>query len=73
MIPTMLIAGLLIGRPWAVPVGGAAWTALLLGSGTIGAGGVALALGLGAANAAVGVAVRRGSAVLVSRARRPAL
>ena len=73
MTPTMLIAGLLIGRLWAVPVSAAAWAALLLATHTIGAGGIALALALGSANAAVGVAARRGLAVLISRARRPAV
>jgi hypothetical protein len=72
LIPTLLIAGLIAGRLWAVPVGAVGWAALLLLTGTIGVDGIALALALGAVNAAAGVAARRALAALVSRARRPA-
>jgi hypothetical protein len=56
VIPTMLLVGLVIGRWWAVPLGGVAWAALVAAS--IAPGDVPLAAALGAANVAVGVLAR---------------
>ncbi|MDQ4096516.1 MAG: hypothetical protein M3144_01415 [Actinomycetota bacterium] len=62
MIPTMIVFGLVFGRWWktALVVGTLAWPALLLAASTIAAGDIPLALGLGLANTAVGVAVHQG-------------
>ena len=60
----MLLAGLLIGRGWAVPVGALAWAGLLLVTGTIDPGDLSLAALLGGVNTAVGVVVRQAVARL---------
>lgn len=59
MIPTMLVVGLVIGRLWAIPLGGLAWGALLLATGVLGVSGFAFAVVLGGANVAAGVLVHR--------------
>ena len=61
MIPTLLLAGLIVGRWWFVFVAGVVWAALVHVD--------AVAFGVGAANAAVGVAVHRAAVVLVRRLR----
>ena len=61
MIPTLLLAGLVVGRWWFVPVAGVAWSLV------VGADGLAFALG--AANTAVGVAVHRTVVLLLRRLR----
>ncbi len=56
MIPTLLLAGVIGGRWWLVPLGAIAWTALLLLDGVITlAPQLAGAALLGAINTAVGV------------------
>ena len=62
MIPTLLLAGLIVGRWWFVFVAGVVWAVLVDVD--------AVAFGLGAANTAVGVAVHRAAVVLVRRLRR---
>jgi Flp pilus assembly protein protease CpaA len=59
VIPTILLPSFLIGRWWTIPIAAVLWTVLLLATGTIGAADIPLAAGLGAANAAVGVAVHQ--------------
>jgi hypothetical protein len=54
----MLLVGLVIGRKWAIAVGGLAWAALVAVSVPIAATDVPLAAALGAANVAVGVFAR---------------
>lgn len=69
MIPTMLLAGLLVGRGWAVPVGALAWGVLLLVTGTIGLADLPLAVLLGGLNTTLGVIVRCALAWPLRRAR----
>ena len=74
MIPTMILAGLLLGRWWktAVVVGTTSWVVLLSPQGLVDSpAGVAGAAALGLANTAVGVMAHRGLLVLVRRVRRP--
>jgi hypothetical protein len=59
MIPTMLLAGLVVGRWWVIAVGAVGWAALQLLGGDIGAGAAPFAAGLGAVNMAIGVGLRR--------------
>jgi hypothetical protein len=59
VIPTMLLVGLVAGRAWIVPLGAAAWAALLLLTGTIAVADVSAAALLGGVNTLVGVAVHR--------------
>jgi Flp pilus assembly protein protease CpaA len=59
VIPTILLPSFVIGRWWTIPIAAALWTVLLFATGTIGAADIPLAAGLGAANAAVGVAVHQ--------------
>jgi hypothetical protein len=59
MIPTMLLAGLLLGRWWVIALGGLGWAALLLLGGDIGVGDAPFAAALGAVNVGIGVGVRR--------------
>jgi hypothetical protein len=59
VIPTILLASFIIGRWWTIPIAAVVWTVLLLATGTIGTADIPLAAGLGAANAAVGVAVHQ--------------
>jgi hypothetical protein len=55
----MIVAGLVAGRLWAIPLGGVAWAVLAsLGSGCDWSC-VPLAAALGAANTAAGVAVHQ--------------
>lgn len=56
MLPTVLLAGLLIGRWWFVPAGGFAWVVLLVGANDLGLAEVPIAAALAMANAAIGVA-----------------
>lgn len=58
MIPTAVLAGLVVGRWWIVPAVAIGWSLLLLGGGTLELSGVPLAAGLAALNAAAGVAPR---------------
>ena len=58
MIPTMLLAGLLVGRWWAIGLGAIGWAVLLLLAGTVDVTDAPFAAALGAANVAVGVAAR---------------
>jgi hypothetical protein len=58
MIPTMWLAGLAIGRWWAIPVGAIGWTLLVVLSVPIAPGETPAAAALGAANVAVGVFAR---------------
>ena len=70
VVPTMIVAGLVLGRWWAVPLGAVLWAAVVseaLG-GPCDAGCLPGAAALGAANTAVGVAL--GEAV-VRYAREP--
>ena len=59
MIPTLLLAGLVVGRSWFVPLAGAVWVALVHVS--------VPAFALAAANTAVGVAVHRVAVVLARK------
>ena len=59
MIPTVLIAGLAVGRWWLLPIAGLAWVVLLLATGVIGLVEIPAAASLAVANAAVGVAVHK--------------
>jgi len=68
VIPTMLLIGILVGRWWVVPVGGAGWATVLIVSGTLGWGAVPAAVALAAVNAAAGAMVRQ---LIVSALRRP--
>ena len=62
MIPTLLLAGLVVGRWWFVLVAGAVWAVVI---------DVEVSpFALGAANTAVGVAAHRAAALLVRRLRR---
>ena len=61
MIPTLLLAGLIVGRWWFVLVAGVVWTVVIAGDG--------MAFALGAANTVVGVAVHRATVGLVRRLR----
>lgn len=58
MIPTMLLVGLVVGRWWAMPLGGVCWAMLVVLAVSIAPSDVPLVAALGAANAAVGVLVR---------------
>ena len=69
MIPTVLLLGLLVGRWWVVPAAGVIWVALLAMFGDLGLDDVPLAAGLAMANAAVGVAFRRGVALSLGLVR----
>lgn len=77
MIPTMILIGLTVGflpAPWSVVglgIATVAWPLLLIRADTLQASDLAGVLGglaLGAANAAVGVAVARGVAAVVRAA-----
>lgn len=64
MIPTVLLAAVVVGRWWMLPVCAVAWVAILIAVGAVDpalqdAGEMWLAAGLAAANAAVGVALHR--------------
>jgi hypothetical protein len=59
VIPTLLVAGLAVGRWWALPVAAVAWVTLLLATGVIGLAEIPAAAALALANAAVGVAVHK--------------
>jgi hypothetical protein len=53
----MLVVGLVVGRPWIVPLGAIAWAGLLLASGTIGVADIPAAALLGGVNTAAGAAL----------------
>lgn len=55
MIPTLILAGLLIGRWWAVPAAAVAWPALLLIVGALDLSSVPAAAAFAILNTAVGV------------------
>jgi hypothetical protein len=55
----MLLVGFVVGRAWIVPLGAAAWTGLLLLTGTIDVADVPAAALLGGVNTLVGVALHR--------------
>lgn len=64
MIPTVLIAGLLIGRWWFVPLAAVGWCVLLFLDGDVeGVSGYLGGAALGAVNAVVAVGIRQ----LISR------
>ncbi len=70
MIPTLLLAGLVVGRWWFVLVAAVVWPVLLVVDGVDTGPAWDFALGAGAlaaANTAVGVAVHRAAVVLVRR------
>jgi hypothetical protein len=70
----MIVAGLVAGRLWAIPLGGVAWAGFVAIGGDCDWGCVPLATVFGAANTAVGVAihlaVRLPMQALVRRAAR---
>ncbi len=53
----MIVAGLVAGRLWAIPLGGVAWAGLVALGGDCGWDCLPFAALLGSANTAVGVAV----------------
>jgi hypothetical protein len=55
----MIVAGLVAGRLWAIPLGGIAWAGLVAVAGDCGWDCLPLATLLGAANTAVGVALHQ--------------
>ena len=55
----MLLAGLVIGRWWLIPVSGMVWALLVALTVSITPGDLLFAAALGAANFAVGVSIRR--------------
>jgi hypothetical protein len=71
MVPTMILVGLVVGRLWAIPVGGAVWGAVVLAGSPTGVGSFVLAVALGAANVAAGVLVHRAVARLTRQPLRP--
>lgn len=76
MIPTMMLFGVLFGRWWKSTLVASAvgWPLLLLVTGDMGFGwAVAVASGLGLANAAVGVLIHQGLLWAVRLLRRPAV
>ena len=66
----MIVAGLVVGRWWAVPLGAVAWSGLVVAFGDCGWGCVALASLLGAANTAAGVGVHVAVRALLRAVRR---
>ena len=56
MIPTLLLAGLLVGRWWFIPIAGAAWVIVVLFYGDLTRPLETAAIG--AANTGVGVGIR---------------
>jgi hypothetical protein len=72
MVPTMILVGLVIGRWWAIPLGGAAWALLVAVAVGLSPGDAPLAAAVGAANVAVGMGVR-GLVRLTLRAARQLL
>jgi hypothetical protein len=58
----MVLVGLVVGRWWAVPLGGLAWAVLVLLAVHMPIGDVPVAAALGAANVAVGVVARQAAA-----------
>ena len=69
-LPTMLLAGVLIGRWWAVPVGVIATPLLVALSVPLPASDLLVSAALGAANVAVGLAFRWAAASLARLAIR---
>lgn len=68
VIPTMLLGGLVIGRWWAIPLGGIVWAAIVALAASTSLTEVSLAAALGAANVAIGVLIRWAVAWLTGRA-----
>jgi hypothetical protein len=58
VIPTLILLGLAVGRWWLVPVAAVGWSVLLLATGIVGFTELPLAVALGAANTAAGIAPR---------------
>jgi hypothetical protein len=58
VIPTVIVAGVLIGRCWAVPAAALAWPALLMATSGLHWAAVPGAAAFAAVNAAVGVLPR---------------
>lgn len=67
MLPVPLIGGALIGRLWVIPLAALAWPATVALLGDCAGSCLLVAAGLGAANATVGVAVRRAVGAAVTR------
>jgi hypothetical protein len=59
VIPTVFLAGALIGRWWFVPTAGLVWVVLLVSVNDLGLSAAPFAAGFAMANAAVGVAVHK--------------
>lgn len=73
MVPTLLLAGLVVGRWWFVAVAAVCWPVLLVVTDAWSVSLTSVFLGgatVGAANAAAGVAVHRAAALLVRALRR---
>jgi hypothetical protein len=70
MIPTTFLFGMVIGRIWAIPMAGIVWTLLIAFSDSCDGSCLPSSIALGLANAAVGVAVHKGVAYVISRASR---
>jgi hypothetical protein len=68
VIPSLILAGLIVGRWWIVPIAMVAWPALLIGTG-IDSGIRVIAAGslIPVPNVALGVALRRGARHLWNR------
>jgi hypothetical protein len=62
-----LLGGILVGRPWVVVVAAAAWPATVALLGDCAGWCLLEAAGLGAANAALGVMLRRGAEAVLAR------
>ena len=71
MIPVLIVAGVIIGRWWALPIAAIVWPAVLIGR-HVGGGlpFILSAAALGAANTAVGVAAHKIGIKLLRKARR---
>lgn len=67
VIPTAIVAGIVVGRWWAIPVIAVAWTMWLLIDGICSGECSGGAFVIGAANAALGVGVHRGIRALITR------
>jgi hypothetical protein len=67
MIPTVLIPAVVIGRWWLLPVVVVVWPLMVLSVGSCDVACSAVAGGLAAMNAAVGVVVHKGVSWLINR------
>lgn len=70
MIPIALLAGLVVGRWWAIPAIGLGWAAVVGAFGECGAGCIPVAAALGAANGAIGVVAHRAILAALTAVRR---